>query len=159
PPLFFAPTRQISQRDLELSMDAVSVMRHERQPAAPVLDLLRSLGVRDPNTLYALAARLPAPADGAADPTRAVRVILGEWFGRMLGPAELDAEQAFLLGRAAFVALDGGNRFPGALMTEDPPAEFAVELRRLVPQPSPDAAPAAMLVQSLAPPALLTPVA
>jgi hypothetical protein len=141
-------------------MDAVSVMRHERQPAAPVLDLLRSLGVRDPNTLYALAARLPAtPSDGAADPAGAARVILGEWFGRLLGRTDLDAEQAFLLGRAAFVALDGGSRYPGALMTEDAPAEFTAELHRHVPQPSPAAAPAAMLVQSLDPPALLAPVA
>lgn len=140
-------------------MDAVSVIRHDRQPATPVLDLLRSLGVRDPNTLYALAARLPVPADGAGDPTRAARVILGEWFGRLLAQADLDAEQAFLLGRAAFVAVDGGNRYPGALMTEDPPAEFAAELRREVPQPSAAAAPAAMLVQSLAPPAVLAPVA
>ena len=140
-------------------MDAVSVIRHDRQPATPVLDLLRSLGVRDPNTLYALAARLPAPADDAGDPTRAARVILGEWFGRLLAQADLDAEQAFLLGRAAFVAVDGGKRYPGALMTEDPPAEFLGELRRQVPQPSPAAAPAAMLVQSLAPPAVLAPVA
>jgi hypothetical protein len=140
-------------------MDAVSVIRHDRQPAAPVLDLLRSLGVRDPNTLYALAARLPAGAEGAGDPARGARVILGEWFARLLAQADLDAEQAFLLGRAAFVAVDGGNRYPAALMTEDPPAEVLTELRRQVPQPSPAAAPAAMLVQSLAPPALLAPVA
>ena len=89
----------------------------------------------------------------------AARVILGEWFGRLLGRTDLDAEQAFLLGRAAFVALDGGSRYPGALMTEDAPAEFTAELHRSVPQPSPAAAPAAMLVQSLDPPALLAPVA
>ena len=65
-------------------------------PRAPVLDLLRSLGVRDPNTLYALAARLPG--EGAEDPARAARVILGEWFARLLGRGDLDAEQAFLLG-------------------------------------------------------------
>lgn len=140
-------------------MDAVSVMRHERQPAAAVLDLLRSLGVRDPNTLYALAARLPAaPADAAGDPAHAARIILGEWFGRLLGRPDIDAEQAFLLGRAAFVAVDGGSRHPGALMTEDAPAEFTAELRQQVPQPSPAAAPATMLVQSLDPPALLAPL-
>ncbi|HUL08414.1 MAG TPA: hypothetical protein VLV76_18960 [Candidatus Acidoferrum sp.] len=141
-------------------MDAVSVMRHERQPAPAVLDLLRSLGVRDPNTLYALAARLPAaPPDGAGDPARAARVILGEWFGRLLERPELDAEQAFLVGRAAFVGLDGGSRYPGALMADEPPAELCAELRQGVPLPSPAAAPAAMLVQSLDPPALLAPVA
>ncbi len=141
-------------------MDALSVIRHDRQPATPVLDLLRSLGVRDPNTLYALAARLPAPVvDGADDPTRAARVILGEWFGRLLNRTDLDAEQAFLLGRAAFVALDGGNRYPGALMSEEPPADFCAELRRNMPCASPAAAPAVMMVQSLNPPALLAPVA
>jgi hypothetical protein len=140
-------------------MDAVSVMRHDRPPAAPVLDLLRSLGVRDPNTLYALAARLPAPADGLKDPARAARVILGEWFGRLLNRTDLDAEQAFLLGRAAFVALDGGDRYPGALMSEEAPADFCDELRRNLPLASPAAAPAVMLVQSLAAPALLAPVA
>ncbi len=141
-------------------MDAVSVMRHDRQPAAPVLDLLRSLGVRDPNTLYALAARLPAPpADGAEDPARAARVILGEWFARLLNRTDLDAEQAFLLGRAAFVALDGGNRYPGTLMSEEAPPDLCDELRRNVPLASPAAAPAVMMVQSLDAPALLTPVA
>jgi hypothetical protein len=141
-------------------MDAVSVMRQDRQPAAPVLDLLRSLGVRDANTLYALAARLPAaPTDGAEEPARAARVILGEWFGRLLNRTDIDADQAFLLGRAAFVAVDGGNRYPGALMTEEPPADFCEELRRNVPLASPAAAPAVMLVQSLDPPALLAPIA
>jgi len=141
-------------------MDAVSVMRHDRQPAAPVLDLLRSLGVRDPNTLYALAARLPAPTvDGAEETARAARVILGEWFARLLDRPGLDAEQAFLLGRAAFVALDGGNRYPGALMAEEPAGDFCEELRKNLPQPSPAAAPAVMMVQSLDPPALLAPVA
>jgi hypothetical protein len=140
-------------------MDAVSVMRPDRQPAAAVLDLLRSLGVRDPNTLYALAARLPAPTDGAEEPARAARVILGEWFGRLLNQPDLDAEQAFLIGRAAFVAVDGGSRYPGALMAEEPPADFCEELRRNVPLASPAAAPAVMLVQSLDPPALLAPIA
>ena len=140
-------------------MDAVSVMRHERQPAAPVLDLLRSLGVRDPNTLYALATRLPAPADSAEDPAHAARVILGEWFARLLDQPGLDTAQAFLLGRAAFVALDGGNRYPGALMAEEPAGDFCEELRKNLPLASPAAAPAVMMVQSLDPPALLAPVA
>jgi hypothetical protein len=141
-------------------MDAVSVMRQDRQPAAAVLDLLRSLGVRDPNTLYALAARLPgAPTEGADDPARAARVILGEWFGRLLGRTDLDAEQAFLLGRAAFVAVDGGNRHTAALMTEEPPADFCDELRRNLPLAAPAAAPAVMLVQSLDPPPVLAPIA
>lgn len=137
-------------------MDAVSVMRHDRQPAAAILDLLRSLGVGDPNTLYALAARLPA--DGAEDPARAARVILGEWFARLLSRTDLDAEQAFLLGRAAFVAIDGGNRYPGALMTEEPSNEFRVELHRNVPLSSPAAAPMTMPVRSLDAPGALAPV-
>ncbi len=140
-------------------MDAVSVMRQDRQPAAPVLDLLRSLGVSDANTLYGLAARLPTPAaDGVGDPTRAARVILGEWFARLLSRTDIDAEQAFLLGRAAFVAIDGGNRYPGALMTEEPPNEFRVELHQSVPLPSPAAAPMAMPVRSLEAPAVLAPM-
>jgi hypothetical protein len=138
-------------------MDAVSVMRPDRQPAAPVLDLLRSLGVRDPNTLYALAARLPA--DGAEDPAHAARVILGEWFARLLDRADVDADQAFLIGRAAFVAVDGGNRYPGALMTDEPPGDFREELCRNAPLAVPAAAPAVMMVQSLDPPAVLAPIA
>jgi hypothetical protein len=137
-------------------MDAVSVMRHDRQPGAPVLDLLRSLGIREPNTLYALAARLPA--DGSEDPARAARVILGEWFARLLSRTDLDAEQAFLLGRAAFVAIDGGNRYPGALMTDEPSNEFRVELHQSVPLPSPAAAPMTMPVRSLDAPAALAPI-
>ena len=140
-------------------MDAVSVMRHDRQPAAPVLDLLRSLGIDDPNTLYALAARLPAPPDdGAKDPARAARVILGEWFARSLSRTDLDAEQAFLLGRAAFAAIDGGNRFPGALMADEPSNEFRAELHQSVPLPSPAAAPMTMPVRSLDAPAALAPI-
>ena len=140
-------------------MDAVSVMRHDRQPAAPVLDLLRSLGIGDPNTLYALAARLPAATvDGAEDPARAARVILGEWFARLLCRTDLDAEQAFLLGRAAFVAIDGGNRFPGALMTDEPSNEFRAELHQNVPLPSPAAAPMSMPVRSLDARAALSPI-
>ena len=58
-------------------------------------------------------------------------MILGEWFARLLSRTDLDAEQAFLLGRAAFVAIDGGNRYPGALMTDEPSNEFRTELRSL----------------------------
>jgi hypothetical protein len=137
-------------------MDAVSVMRHDRQPAALILDLLRSLGVRDPNTLYALAARLPG--EGAEDPARAARVILGEWFARLLGRSDLDAEQAFLLGRAAFVAIDGGNRYPGALMSDEPSNEFRAELHQNVPLSSPAAAPMAMPARSLDAPGVTAPV-
>jgi hypothetical protein len=140
-------------------MDAVSVMRHDRQPAAPALDLLRSLGIGDPNTLYALAARLPAATvDGPEEPARAARVILGEWFGRLLCRPDLDAEQAFLVGRAAFVAIDGGNRYPGALMTDEPSNEFRAELHQNVPLPSPAAAPMTMPVRSLDAPAALAPI-
>jgi len=141
-------------------MDAVSVIRHDRPPAGPVLDLLRSLGLREPNMLYALAVRLPASAnDGGEDPARAARAILGEWFAALMDRSDLDAEEAFLLGRAAFVALDGANRFPGMLLAEEVPADFLAELRRQVPQPAPAAAPAVMLVQSLDPPAFMAPLA
>ena len=141
-------------------MDAVSVMRPDRQPVAAVLDLLRSLGVREPNTLYALAARLPAaPVDGAGEPAGPARVILGEWFARLLNRTDLDADQAFLLGRAAFVAIDGGNRYPGALMAEEPPGAFCDDLRGNVPLSAPPAAAAVMPVQPLDPPALLATVA
>src|SRR5215470_4320821 len=117
-------------------MDAVSVIRHDRPPAGPVLDLLRSLGVREPNILYALAARLPASAsDTGQDPAGAARAILGEWFARLMDRSDLDAGQAFLLGRAAFVALDGASRYPGMLMADESPPELVAELRRQVPQP------------------------
>jgi hypothetical protein len=85
-------------------------------------------------------------------------VILGEWFGRLLSRADLDAEQAFLLGRAAFVAIDGGNRYPGALMADEPANEFRAELHQNVPLASPAAAPMAMPVRSLDAPAALAPI-
>jgi hypothetical protein len=133
-------------------MDALSALRHDQQPAPPVLDLLRSLGIDDPNILYALAAKLPAPAD-VDDPARAARVVLGQWFARLLDRPDLEAEEAFLLGRAGFVALAGGSRWGNALLADDTPAELCVELRQNLPLPCPTAAQTLMLVQSLDPPA------
>jgi hypothetical protein len=131
-------------------MDALSALRHEQQPAPPILDLLRSLGIGDPNLLYALAARLPAPAD-MHDPAHAARIVLGQWFGRLLDRPELDAEEAFRLGRAAFVALDGGNRWAKSLMADDVPEDLCTKLRQCLPLPCPAAAQTVMLAQTLDP--------
>ncbi|MGE0117764.1 MAG: hypothetical protein AB7S71_00890 [Dongiaceae bacterium] len=133
-------------------MDALSAVRHDHQPAPPILDLLRSFGIADANALYALAARLPAAAD-VDDPTRAARTIIGRWFARLLDRADLEAEEAFRLGRAAFVALDGGSLWPKALLSDDVPGELAEQIRRSLPAPCPAAAQAVMVVQSLGPPA------
>lgn len=136
-------------------MDALSALRHDQQLAPPILDLLRSLGIDDPNILYTVAAKLPAPAD-IDDPARAARVVLGQWFARLLDRPDLDAEEAFLLGRAGFVALAGGSRWADALLAEDTPAELCTKLQQSLPLPCPTAAQTVMLVQSLDPP---TPVA
>jgi hypothetical protein len=135
-------------------MDALSALRHDQQPAPPILDLLRSFGIDDPHTLYALAARLPAPAD-IDDPARAARIVLGQWFARLLGRPDLEAEEAFLLGRAAFVALGGDGRWAKALLADDAADELCAKLRQSLPLPCPTAAQTVMLVQSLDPPAPL----
>lgn len=135
-------------------MDALSALRHDQQPAPPILDLLRSFGIGDPSILCALAARLPAPAD-IDDPTRAARIVLGQWFAGLLGRADLEAEEAFLLGRAAFVALGGGNRWAKALLADDAPDELCAKLRQSLPLPCPTAAQTVMVIQSLDPPAPL----
>lgn len=133
-------------------MDALSAVRHDHQPAPLILDLLRSFGIPDANALYALAARLPAVAD-VDDPTRAARMIIGQWFARVLDRPDLEAEEAFRLGRAAFVALDGDRRWPKALLADDAPGELAEQMRRSLPSPCPAAAQAVMVIQSLDPPA------
>ncbi|MGH6929806.1 MAG: hypothetical protein ACREEV_15925 [Dongiaceae bacterium] len=136
-------------------MDALSALRHDQQPAPPILDLLRSFGIGDPNVLCALAARLPAAAD-SDDPTRAARTVLGQWFAPLLDRPDVDVEDAFLLGRAVFVALGGAGRWPRALLTEEAPEELCAKLRRGLPLPCPDAAQTVMIIQSLDPPSPLT---
>jgi hypothetical protein len=132
-------------------MDALSTVRHDQQPAPPVLDLLRSFGIDDPNVLSALAAKLPAPAD-IDDPARAARIVLGQWFAHLLDRPDLDPEEAFLLGRAGFVAVAGGSRWAKALLTDDTAGELCAKLRQSLPLPCPTAAQTVMLVQSLDPP-------
>ena len=133
-------------------MDALSALRHDQQPAPPILDLLRSLGIDDPNVLYALAAKLPAPLD-IDDPARAARIVLGQWFAGLLERPDLEPEEAFLIGRAAFVALGGGGRWAETLLADDAGDELCANLRQTLPIPCPTAAQTVMLVQSLDPPA------
>jgi hypothetical protein len=135
-------------------MDALSALRHDQQPAPPILDLLRSFGIDDPNILDSLAARLPAPAD-IDDPTRAARTMLGQWFAQVLDQPDLESEEAFLLGRAVFVAVGGGGRWAKALLADDAPDELCTKLRQSLPFPCPTAAQTVMVVQSLDPPAPL----
>jgi hypothetical protein len=139
-------------------MDALSALRHDQQPAPAILDLLRSFGIVDPNALHELAARLPAPAD-IDDPTRAARTVLGQWFVRLVDRPDVDAEDAFLFGRAVFVASGGSVRWPRALLTEDAPDELCAKLRQSLPLPCPAAAQTVMVVQSLEVPAPLAGVA
>jgi hypothetical protein len=133
-------------------MDALSALRHDELPAPPILDLLRSFGIADPSMLHMLAARLPAPAD-IDDPARAARIMLGQWFARLIDQPDMDAEDAFLAGRLAFVGLDGATRWPKALLAEDAPDELCDNLRQRQPLPCPTAAQTVMLIQSLDPPA------
>ena len=132
-------------------MDALSTMRHDHQPAAPILDMLRSFGIADANALYALAARLSAAAD-ADDPARGARTVIGQWFARLLERADLEPEDAFRLGRAAFAAAGGDRRWPKALLADDTPGALSELLRQSLPCPCPAADQAAMVVQSLDPP-------
>lgn len=132
-------------------MDALSALRDGQHPAPPIVDLLRSFGIGDPSLLRSLAARLPAPAD-IHDPTRAARIAIGQWFARVIENPDFDAEDAFRLGRAAFVALDGGRRWANALLEDDAPDELRAKLRQCLPRSCPDAAQTLMLVQPLDPP-------
>jgi hypothetical protein len=132
-------------------MDAMSALQDDQHPAAPIVDLLRSLGIVDPNLLRSLAVRLPAAAD-IDDPTRAARMAIGQWFARLIENPDFDAEDAFRLGRAAFVALDGGRRWANALLEDDAPDELRTKLRQCLPRSCPDAAQTLMLVQPLDPP-------
>jgi len=132
-------------------MDGLNTLPGDRQASAPILDLLRSFGFEDSNTLYSLAARLPA-AD-IDDPTRAARIAIGQWFARLLDQAELDAEEAFLLGRAAFTAVDCNRRRPESFLAEEVPGELVSRLRLSLRVSCPPDTPAVMMVQPLDPPA------
>jgi len=119
--------------------------------------LLRSLGLRDEVEVERLAKELvPSAETEDADMAHNVAVTrLGDWFARALGRADLSAEQAFVAGRAAFTMLDGAERWPGVLLSETPPADFATTLALWVPEPCPPTLPAAMPTQPLQRPGLL----
>ena len=117
--------------------------------AAP--QLLNSLGIRDAAEIDRLARQLIAStASDDADLVNNVAVTrLGEWFARCLQQDDLSAEQAFVIGRAAFVAVDGADRWPGVLLSEAPPADFLRDIVGVVIQPCPPSLPAVMPTQNL----------
>jgi hypothetical protein len=117
--------------------------------AAP--QLLSSLGLRDVGEIERLTRQLVAStASEDADLVNNVAVTqLGEWFARCLGRDDLSAEQAFVIGRAAFVGLDGANGWPGVLLSDAPPADFLSGMAGVVVQPCPPSLPSVMPTQSL----------
>jgi len=127
--------------------------------AAP--QLLNSLGVRDAAEIDRLSRQLIAStASEDAELVNNVAVTrLGEWFARCLQRNDLSAEQAFVIGRAAFLAVDGADRWPGVLLSDDPPAGFLRDIVGVVVQPCPPSLPAVMPTQSLESPGALTWVA
>jgi hypothetical protein len=117
--------------------------------AAP--QLLNSLGIGDAAEIDRLAGQLVAStALEDADLLNNVAVTrLGEWFARCLQRDDLSAEQAFVIGRAAFVAVDGAGRWPGVLLSEAPPADFLRDIVGVAVQPCPPPLPAVMPTQNL----------
>jgi hypothetical protein len=133
-------------------MDGLIAHSIDRRAQAPIHDLLRSFGFEDPNTLHSLAARLPTPADDE-DPAGAAQTAIGEWFVPLLNHDEITAEEAFRLGRAAFVTQECARRWPMALLADELPQGFADRLRQGLPIGCPPDMPTAMVVQSLDSPA------
>jgi hypothetical protein len=129
-------------------MDGLIVRPIDRQAMAPIHDLLRTFGFEDPNTLSSLAARLPTPLD-EDDPAGAAQTAIGEWFAPLLKQDEITAEDAFRLGRAAFVTQGCASRWPMALLADELPQGFADRLRQGLPIGCPPDMPTAMVVQSL----------
>jgi hypothetical protein len=136
-------------------MDGLIVRPIDRQAKAPIHDLLRTFGFEDPNTLSSLAARLPMTPD-EDDPTGAAQTAIGEWFVPLLNQDEISADEAFRLGRAAFVTQGCASRWPMALLADELPQGFADRLRQGLPIGCPPDMPTAMVVQSLSSPAPLS---
>jgi len=135
-------------------MDGLIVRPIDRQAKAPIHDLLRTFGFEDPNTLSSLAARLPTTPD-EDDPTGAAQTAIGEWFAPLLNQDAISADQAFRLGRAAFITQGCASRWPMALLADELPQGFADRLRQGLPIGCPPDMPTAMVVQSLSSPAPL----
>jgi hypothetical protein len=72
---------------------------------------------------------------------------LAAWFGRVLDEALPEGQQPLLLGRAAFLLCGGATRWPGALLSENPPADFVDALRVAMPAPTPPEEQGAMVEQ------------
>lgn len=142
-------------------MDTVMPVSGTPDAIAAVTSLLLSLGVSHAEEALALAAGLAVVAadGGTEDPRRRAMLRLGEWFSRNLGQPALDPEQAFLIGRAAFVAVDGAKRWPGVLLADAPPADFIEALAAQAPRPCPVVPPLPMAVQPIEAPSLFAPLA
>ena len=119
--------------------------------AVAAVPLLRSLGLKDEAEIARLAREL-VPSAAAEDGDMAQNVAiarLGDWFASSLGRTDLSAEQAFGAGRAAFVAVDGAQRWPGMLLSEAITPDFAAALAKLAPSPCPPPLAAVMPTQPL----------
>jgi hypothetical protein len=144
---------------MELQMDTVMAVSVPPDAFAAVASLLLSLGINNAAEALPLATALATVAEGAVEePRRRAMRRIGEWFARHLGQPELDPEQAFLIGRAAFVAADAAKRWPGVLLADAPP-EFVEALVAQAPRLSPALPALPMVAQPLEAPSLLAPVA
>jgi hypothetical protein len=140
-------------------MDTVMAVSVPPDAIAAVASLLLSLGINNAAEALPLATALATVAEGAVEePRRQAMRRLGEWFSRHLGQPDLDPDQAFLIGRAAFVAADAAKRWPGVLLADAPPAEFIEALAAQAPRLSPALPPLQMVAQPLEAPSLLAPV-
>jgi hypothetical protein len=142
-------------------MDTVMSVSGQQDALVAVVGLLRSLGLNNTNEVIAAAARLAAsgPAGDDTDDVRRLAIArLGGWFGRQLGQPDLDPEHAFLVGRAAFVEIDAANRWPGVLLAETAPADFAEALTKQAPRACPIVPATAMAAQALEAPSPFSPL-
>jgi hypothetical protein len=91
-------------------------------------------------------AQAVGPDDIAARALEIAEQELTAWFARMLDGRLPEGQPPLLLGRAAF-RLCGGARWPGALLSESPPADFVEALRVAMPLPTPAEEQGAMVEQ------------
>lgn len=98
---------------------------------------------------FMVAATAREEAGGlAARALESAQQSLAAWFAHVLDETVPNGQPPLLLGRAAFRLCDGAARWPGVLLSENPPADFIDALRVSTPAPTPPEEQGAMLEQN-----------
>lgn len=114
--------------------------------------MLAGFGVGEGGRRDALIDRLLARGGETRDPARlleAAEAELRAWAAFVLGPPWSDHDAVLVLGRTAYRACRGAERWPECLLAYDVPDAFVRAMREAIPPPVPPEEPATMAEQRL----------